>query len=150
MSYTIALGTVGGGLWVGYNGGEKWRQIQGPMDPESNVRALALDPEDAQHVLASVDGDGIYRSRDGGSHWERTADLRERPIWALAFDPHDPQRIYAGTRPGIFVSDDGGTSFSEIETTISDRCQIGVPRTTNVVVDPNDPSTVYALSLIHI
>ena len=39
MSYTIVVGTVGGGLWVGYNGGEKWRQIQGPMDPEANVRA---------------------------------------------------------------------------------------------------------------
>ncbi len=144
MSYTIALGTVGGGLWVGYNGGEKWRQIQGPMDPESNVRALALDPRDSQHLLASVDGDGIYQSHDGGSRWERTADLKDRPIWSLAFDPHDPQRIYAGTRPGIFVSDDRGTSFSEMETTISDRCPIGVPRTTNVVVDPNDPATVYA------
>ena len=41
MSYTIVIGTVGGGLWVGYNDGEKWRQIQGPMDPEANVRALA-------------------------------------------------------------------------------------------------------------
>ena len=66
MSYNIAVGTVGGGLWVGYNGGEKWRQIQGPIDPESNVRALALNPHDSQHLLASVDHDGIYQSFDGG------------------------------------------------------------------------------------
>ena len=55
MSYTIALGTVGGGLWVGYNGGEKWRQIQGPMDPESNVRALAVDPRDSQDLPSAAD-----------------------------------------------------------------------------------------------
>ena len=144
MSYTIALGTVGGGLWVGYNGGEKWRQIQGPMDPESNVRAIAGDPRDPQHLIASVDGDGIYESFDGGSHWKHAASLADRPIWSLSFDPHDPQRIYAGTRPGVFVSDDAGASFSEMVTTISDRCPIGVPRTTNVLVDPNDSDTVYA------
>ena len=144
MSYTIALGTVGGGLWVGYNGGEKWRQIQGPMDPESNVRALAVDPQDSQHVVASVDGDGIYTSFDGGSRWEHAAPLADRPIWSLSFDPHDPKRMYAGTRPGVFVSDDGGASFAEMATTLSDRCAIGVPRTTNVLVDPNDSATVYA------
>ena len=144
MSYTIVLGTVGGGLWVGYNGGEKWRQIQGPMDPESNVRALAVDPRDSQHLLASVDGDGIYQSHDGGSRWEQTTELTDRPIWSLAFDPHDPERVYAGTRPGLFASDDGGKSFVELDTTISDTCPIGVPRTTNVVVDPNDPATIYA------
>ena len=144
MSYTIVVGTVGGGLWVGYNGGEKWRQIQGPMDPEANVRALAVDPSDSQHLLASVDADGIYQSHDGGSHWEKITSLAERPIWSLAFDPHDTQRIYAGTRPGLYASDDGGQSFRELDTTISDRCPIGVPRTTNVFVDPNDADTVYA------
>ena len=144
MSYNIAVGTVGGGLWVGYNGGEKWRQIQGPIDPESNVRALALNPHDSQHLLASVDHDGIYQSFDGGSHWEKTAQLADRPIWSLAFDPHDPDRIYAGTRPGVFASQDRGTSFAELTTSISTQCAIGVPRTTNVVVDPNDANTVYA------
>ena len=144
MSYTIVVGTVGGGLWVGYNGGEKCRQIQGPMDPEANVRALAVDPSDSQHLLASVDGDGIYQSHDGGSHWEKMTSLTDRPIWSLAFDPHDPQRIYAGTRPGLYASDDGGQTFTELDTTISDRCPIGVPRTRNVFVDPNDANTVYA------
>ena len=94
--------------------------------------------------LASVDHDGIYQSFDGGSHWEKTAQLADRPIWSLAFDPHDPDRIYAGTRPGVFASQDRGTSFAELMTSISTQCAIGVPRTTNVVVDPNDANTVYA------
>ena len=38
MSYTIVVGTVGGGLWVGYSGGEKWRQIQGQMDRSQRSR----------------------------------------------------------------------------------------------------------------
>ena len=70
------------------------------MDPEANVRALAVDPSDSQHLLASVDADGIYQSHDGGSHWEKTTPLAERPIWSLAFDPHDTQRSMRAPDPG--------------------------------------------------
>ena len=56
MSYDICVGTIGGGLWIGYDAGKKWRQIQGPMDFEGSVRSLAQNPEDCQHLLASVDG----------------------------------------------------------------------------------------------
>ena len=35
-------------------------------------------------------------------------------------------------------------AFHELDTSISDRCPIGVPRTTNVVVDPNDSAKVWA------
>ncbi|NCG39654.1 MAG: hypothetical protein GWP30_01535, partial [Actinobacteria bacterium] len=51
MSYDICVGTIGGGLWIGYDAGKKWRQIQGPMDFEGSVRSLAQNPEDCQHLL---------------------------------------------------------------------------------------------------
>ena len=144
MSYDICVGTIGGGLWIGYDAGNKWRQIQGPMDFEGAVRSLAQNPEDCQHLLASVDGAGIYDSKNGGNNWKLLSELRDRPIWSLTFDPHDSSRIYAGTRPGLFASDDAGESFKELVTTMSDRCIIGIPRTTNVVVDPTRSEVVWA------
>ena len=39
---------------------------------------------------------------------------------------------------------DGGQSFTELTTSISTQCAIGVPRTTNVLVDPVAPQRVWA------
>ena len=65
-----------------------WLQRRRKMAPKSKDQwtqkptfaALAVDPSDSQHLLASVDADGIYQSHDGGSHWEKTTSLAERPV----------------------------------------------------------------------
>ena len=82
MSYNIAVGTVGGGLWVGYNGGDKWRHIHGRIDPDSNVRALALHPPaaagtNARSPRAGARGEPeLLRLGDGGSRLHLLQDIR--------------------------------------------------------------------------
>ncbi len=44
MGYDICVGTIGGGLWIGYGAGKKWRQIQGPMDVEGAVAFFSAKP----------------------------------------------------------------------------------------------------------
>lgn len=142
--YVIGIGTVGSGLWVSYNSGEKWRHIQRGPEPESNVRALAVSPHDPSVIWASLDRVGLFRSVDNGGNWERTGSDIGTDIWSIGIDPHDADRLFVGTRPGVHRSTDGGDSFSELNTSISPKCAIGVPRTTNVVVDPVDPRRVWA------
>lgn len=144
MDYTIGVGTVGAGLWVSYDSGGKFRHIPRGIEAESNCRALAVDPHRPGTILAAQDRVGVFRSDDNGGNWERIGNDIDADIWSLAFDPHDPDRLYAGTRPGIWRSTDGGASFHPLQTSISDSCPIGVPRTTNVVVDPDDADTVWA------
>jgi photosystem II stability/assembly factor-like uncharacterized protein len=144
MGYRIAIGTVGSGLWVSYNSGGKFRHIPRGIDPEGNCRALAVSPHEPGHILAAQDRVGVFRSEDNGGDWTPIGTPIASDIWSLAFDPTDAERIFVGTRPGIERSTDGGNSFHRLDTSIPERCPIGVPRTTNIVVDPADSATVWA------
>jgi len=144
MGYRIAVGTVGSGLWVSYNSGGKFRHIPRGIDAESNCRALAVSPHVPGQMLATVDRVGVFRSDDNGGEWTQIGTPIATDIWSLAFDPSDADRIFVGTRPGIHRSTDGGESFHELTTSIPERCPIGVPRTTNIVVDPADGANVWA------
>jgi len=144
MGYRIAVGTVGSGLWVSYDAGGKFRHIPRGVDAESNCRALAVSPHQPGELLAAVDRVGVFRSEDNGGEWRPIGTPIPSDIWSLAFDPNDPDRIFVGTRPGVYRSTDRGETFQELTTSIPERCPIGVPRTTNVVVDPSDSTRVWA------
>jgi photosystem II stability/assembly factor-like uncharacterized protein len=94
----------------------------------SNPIALAADPGDPRHVLASAvryEGWGIVHSRvleslDGGSTWRGVVDpqveLPWGPFLSLAVDPLDPRTLYAGNQwSGFFRSDDGGRTWNNLD-----------------------------------
>ena len=56
-------------------------------------------------------------------------------ISALAVSPKNAGTVYAGTRGGVFRSTDGGANWNSVRPDF----------TSLVVVDPQDPSTVYAV-----
>ncbi|MCU1501808.1 MAG: hypothetical protein JWM12_1162 [Ilumatobacteraceae bacterium] len=142
--YVIGIGTVGAGLWIGYGAGQRWRHVQHGPPTEGNCRALAVEARRPGEIWASADRVGLFRSNDNGGRWDRVGTDIDRDIWSICLDPHDDQRIYVGTSPGIFRSEDGGQSFEPLDTSISADCPIGVSRTTNVAVDPTDPRVVWA------
>ena len=78
-NYTICVGTVGTGAWVSSDGGESWRQVRSGLWSESRVFGFAVHPKQPRTVLAGAD-DGVYRSEDGGEHFERL----ESPMNATA------------------------------------------------------------------
>ena len=53
-----------------------------------------ISPHDPRTVLTACDMTGAYLTRDGGRSW-RMFNLRS-VVATFAFDPHDPQVIYAG------------------------------------------------------
>lgn len=142
--YVIGVGTVGAGLWVSYNSGQKWRHIFRGPEPEGNVRALAVSPHQDGVIWASLDRHGLFRSEDNGGNWLPVAEGFETDIWSIGLDPHDADRVYVGIRPGVACSSDGGDTFEQLDTSISPTCPIGVPRTTNIVVDPHKADRVWA------
>ncbi|MBK8313867.1 MAG: hypothetical protein IPL01_07490 [Acidobacteria bacterium] len=59
----------------------------------------------------------VYRSLDGGLTWAPldgtgTARIPNIPVHCLVVDPSNPARLYVGTDLGVFVSIDGGLSWS--------------------------------------
>ena len=72
-----------------------------------DVRALLVDPADADVVYAAAAGSGVgrggvYRSIDGGLTWDSISiGIEGMAVTTLMFDPHDPARLYAGTMSGV-------------------------------------------------
>ena len=61
----------------------------------------SIDPEDRSRLLVGTNGDGIYRSLDGGASWSRAdLDLNNSWVFSAAIDPRDPAVLWAGTATG--------------------------------------------------
>ncbi|MFN0089639.1 MAG: WD40/YVTN/BNR-like repeat-containing protein [Acidimicrobiales bacterium] len=145
QDYAIGVSTVGFGLHFTYNKGEKWRHIFKPIWPENNVRTIRVSPSEPQTIWAGVDRDGIYRSFDNGYRWEKVpSPIEDCEIWSLAIDPVDPNRVYVGARPDGWRTADGGATWEKMDMGVNPKCPIGVPRITNMLVDPRDRDVLWA------
>jgi photosystem II stability/assembly factor-like uncharacterized protein len=70
-------------------------------DAPGEVTGLVVEPADAAHVWAGVEGRGVYESRDGGSSWQ-LAGLEDKGVrWLASATGSYP--LYAGvTGDGIY------------------------------------------------
>jgi len=145
-NYTICVGTVGTGAWVSSDGGESWRQVRSGLWSESRVFGFAVHPKHLRTVLAGAD-DGVYSSEDGGEHFEHLeSPMNALHVWKVAFDPADPEIIFAGTRPAaLFRSADGGRHWDKLRADMAEECpNVRIPRVTALTVDPSDHRVVWA------
>src|SRR5262245_13403360 len=144
QDFTLCVGTVGGGLSCSPDSGETWNRIRNPIPSECNVRSLSVYPDNPHRILAGTDV-GLFRSEDAGQTWEPIESLvAETQIWSVAVDPMDSNTIFVGARPDAFRSRDGGKTWDQLSLGVTLPCPIGIPRTTNVIVDPRDHNTVWA------
>src|ERR1700719_182579 len=145
-NFTICAGTVGTGAWVSGDGGESWRQVRTGLWSESRVFGFAVHPNRPRTILAGAD-DGVYCREDGGEHFERLdSPMNTLHVWKVAYDPSDPNTIFAGTRPAaLYRSTDGGRHWDKLRADIADECpNVRVPRVTALTVDPSDHRIVWA------
>ena len=145
--YSICVGAVGfgGGVWHSPDGGDNWNRIRDPFPLGSQVRGMAVYPDDPSRILAGSDH-GIYRSEDRGATWEKLwSPMDGMPIWSIAIDPVDTETIFVGIKPAaLFRSRDGGESWTRLSVQMAQECHIGPPMVTMLMVDPQDHRTVWA------
>ncbi|MGD2115349.1 MAG: hypothetical protein PVG07_09870, partial [Acidobacteriota bacterium] len=112
----------GGRTWAPVNDGLPHRPA--PEQTESvALSRIVIDPGLTDTLFVAVDSGGpdgpggVYRSTDGGKHWARAADgLPEGlAVRDLAIDPRQPDRLWAATDRGLFVSEDAGLSWAPPE-----------------------------------
>ena len=114
--------TVGGNssIYRSTDGGRNWVAVGGaglPSSPLSRIEIAVAPGHLAQRVWASVgtaDGGGLYRSEDGGAHWELVnsdSSLASSYMSWLTADPQDDNTVWAGGQP-LRRSTDGGATFT--------------------------------------
>ena len=118
----------GEGLWESYDGGRSWTRAQGIGN--FAVYSIIFNQIDPQIVYASALGGGVYKSTNGGSHFNSLGDEKLKYTYRLAMSPADPNVIVAssnvffgqlsseeqisGKYGGIFQSKDGGATWKEL------------------------------------
>jgi photosystem II stability/assembly factor-like uncharacterized protein len=106
------------------NAGNSWEPVTIPPSASTlKFSVIEFDPVDPQIVYAGtgtnrnpLDGQGLYRSLDGGQTWQRfnnppLSDRTGTYIQGIALDPTDNQTIFITGSQGIFRSDNGGDSW---------------------------------------
>ncbi|HJV71681.1 glycosyl hydrolase [Ideonella sp.] len=93
-------------------------------------------------LMVATAGQGILRSNDEGKTWHRLG-LKEAiefdgVVRALAVDPTNPKRVYAGADAGLCVSEDGGAHWRLAKGPITGMT------VWSIAIDPNDPKVLYA------
>jgi photosystem II stability/assembly factor-like uncharacterized protein len=107
---------------------------------------MSAHPREPHTVFAGAD-DGLYKSTDGGKSFEHIdTPMNKIDVWKIAFDPTDPDTIFAGTRPALlFRSRDGGRRWQQLRVDMVEECpNVGVPRVTALAVDPSDHRIIWA------
>jgi photosystem II stability/assembly factor-like uncharacterized protein len=110
--------------------------------------SIAFDPTNPAIVYVGTANGGVWKSTDSGQTWSAKSDFqRSLAIGALAIDPNDPQRIFAGTGQygaavgtlygnGILRSIDGGNTWTELATATFLRDEIS-----RLLFDPTDATS---------
>lgn len=152
----IYIGAADGGVLRSDDGGGTWTALFDDQ-PSLSIGALAIHPNDPDLVYVgtgeantsgdSYDGDGIYRTTDGGTSWEHLGLTETRHIGRIAIDPLHPDTLHVAaagalfsTNPerGIYRSIDGGQSFTLVHSVTDSTAGI------DVAVNPQNPNVVYA------
>src|SRR2546430_1028314 len=132
-------------------GAMRYRYI-GPMG--NRVTSVASVPGQPNIYYAGAASGGIFKTTDGGTHWEAVFDAQPvSSIGSLAIAPSDPNTVWAGTGEawirshisvgsGIYKSTDGGLTWKKLT-------GHGLPtRTTGKVamaIANSNPNRIYAL-----
>jgi photosystem II stability/assembly factor-like uncharacterized protein len=105
-------------LFKSTDGGANWMNIYNNI--VGYVYALAIDPTAPNKVYVGT-YDGVYRSANGGSSWQKNSGYAY--AFELAIDPKNPKIIYAGTYKNIFKSTDGGINWTNYQTGLLGECK---------------------------
>ncbi len=130
-------GGPGSGIYRSSDGGAHWTELTNGLPAGVKGRiGLAIYPRDPRIVYAIVEADpqagfggrgrgaaappkqgGVFRSRDGGQHWQHMSGLDPRPSYysRIYVDPRNPRRVYImGSERGFYISNDAGRTFRDV------------------------------------
>ena len=163
---TLYCGVEPAALFKSTDAGETWSLVQGLYDhPHRSqwmpgggglcLHTILPDPSNSQRLYVAISTGGVYRTDDGGENWQpRNQGVRAQflppdqqyPEWGqcvhkIAFHPSNPRRMFLQNHWGLYKSEDGGDSWTDVAK--------GVPSDFGFAMesDPNDPASFFIIPL---
>jgi photosystem II stability/assembly factor-like uncharacterized protein len=152
---TYYLSTAAGGVWKSGNGGQTWESVFDDQ-PVSSIGSVVLASGNPNIVFVGSgeanirgnvgEGNGIYRSRDGGETWDHVWKA-EGQIGTIVVSPNDDDVIFAaalgspfgaGPERGVYRSTDGGDSWERVLYVDEDT------GASDVAFDESNPNIMFA------
>ena len=155
--------SVGCGLFRSRDAGATWEKLG--FEEGERIASVLVHPENPEIIYVGVLGAlwsdsetrGVYRSKDGGSTWERILYLNPRTGLAdMTMDPSDPNTLYAsmwefrrtawsfesgGGSSALYKSTDGGENWSKIHNGFPE----GNLGRLAIAVAPSNPKVLYTV-----
>jgi photosystem II stability/assembly factor-like uncharacterized protein len=150
------FGSVNGGVWETLDAGRTWTPIFDDQ-PVGSIGALALAPSNPKRIYVGTgeadmrsdisQGDGMFRSDDGGRNWRAIGLADSQQIGRIAVHPANPDLVFVAAlghpygpnaERGLFRSRDGGGSWQKLLGPNDDTGAI------DVTFEPGNPDVLYA------
>ena len=155
-------GTPGGGVWKTTNAGVTWEPIFDDVKNASSIGSVQVAPSNPDIVYVGLgdgttggghnEGDGIYKSTDGGKTWTHMGLDFAKQIPSILVDPKDPNTVLAAVlgdshKPspdrGGYRSTDGGKTWTK--TLVTDN----VTGVQNLAWAFDNPKVILATTVRH-
>ena len=142
---TVVVYTRDAQLFVSHDRGEKWTPRPFPLEYQTVMHALVIDPENSSRWLAGVEDEtggasGIYRTSDAGDTWTKTPSMAGKAVWSLAVSTAHRGLVIAGTADGVYRSTDYGDSWERI----SPESNADLRPVVSLAIDSRNASTIFA------
>ena len=159
-----------GGVYKTSDGGKTWRKVLAGANRSTGCGQMSMSSQEPNTLYATTwdfrrqpwtfrsggPGSGIFKSTDGGDHWNEITDSNSKGLpakpygrIAVAVAPSKPQTIYAmveAKASALYRSDDGGQNWKKL-----DASQYMVWRPfyfANLIVDPKDENKIFKTDLV--
>ena len=151
------FGATGGGLWKTTDGGQNWSPVTDGQVTSSSVGAVAIAETNPDIIYIGMgetqlrgsitQGDGVYKSADGGKTWRHLGLKETQAIARVRVHPTNPDIVYVAAlghpygdneERGVFRSTDGGNTWKKV-------LYVGPNAgAADLIIDRTNPKILYA------
>ena len=151
------FGATGGGLWKTVDGGNEWFPVTDGQISSSSIGAVAVAETNPDIVYIGggetqlrgsiTQGDGVYKSIDGGKTWRHMGLKETQAISRIRVHPTNPNIVYVAAlghpygdndERGVFKSTDGGNTWEKV-LFVSNKAGAA-----DLIIDRTNPKVLYA------
>jgi photosystem II stability/assembly factor-like uncharacterized protein len=128
------------GFRMSEDNGNSWQTISKVKDTPVDFHAMTASQAQKGLIYGSPGGGyELFVTSDDGVSWS-SPDIPNQ-IMSLAADPLDPNKVYAGTKSGLYVSNDQGKQWEQVNSNIERGVVTGIGFS-------SDGKTMYAFSTL--